>query len=158
MFSTGCYYYHSEIRSTDYNHLKSAHDDRRVFILHHNDSVWLLSNVLVYQQDQDITGVVQELPSNRNYFRLNNEGKDVRLRKGNLDPEPELHLYVSKLKIGDHGFVRIPITDIVKTEGYTINKSKTVSTHVLATGGAVVAVIGVVFAIAWQSTWTWQMD
>lgn len=158
LFSSGCYYYHSQIRPAEYNNLKSAHDERRVFILHYSDSVWLLSNVQVFQRDQDITGVVQVLPSNRNHFRLNKQGKDVRLRKGNLDPESELHLYVSKIKIGDSGFVRIPLSDIVKTEIYTINTSKTTATHVLAIGGAVLAVTGIVFAIMWQSSWTWQMD
>jgi hypothetical protein len=158
LLSSGCYYYRSEMRSTDYSLLKSAHAEHRIFILHQNDSVWLLENVLVFEKDQDITGILQALPSNRRHYLLNREGKNVRLRKRNLDPDSELHLYVSNLKTGDNGFVRIPLADIVKTEVYTINKSKTAATHVLAIGGAVLALTGVVFAIAWQSAFHFSLQ
>ncbi len=147
-FTTGCYqkFYRYNLVvpvEADYEQMQS---ENKYFILHNQDSVWHFKNLILNQEKNQLSGIVEPLPPDHMFYKKTKSGSSTSYRKSTGDPIHEVHLYTHGNFNVPPAELTIPGDSIYLIEVYQKDTAATETSTTLSTLG-VIAVVGIIVTI-----------
>ncbi|CAN5369165.1 hypothetical protein BH23BAC1_BH23BAC1_31540 [soil metagenome] len=153
--AVGCHYYKTKNVPAGTTEIKQFKEDNRYFILHHGNNAWHISDLVLNEDQKELTGILETLPENhQTYQKTNTRGATrYKIKEGNSKFN-EVHLYTSEYAEGDNSRVTVPVSEIEKIEIYDKDIGTTVAAYTFSTLGIVAAafvIFGIIVALTKSS-------
>lgn len=145
--STGCsYYLYSTAKDTEEGIANIKQED--YLIIHFQDTTWHLSDLVIDQDQELLSGVRKELSP----FHQGHDNPATmygnRYKYGTKSPAIEVHIYVSSYDKNPESIVSIPMASITQIDIYDPDLGPTVTSYALGTLGVITAAAFVALIIA----------
>ena len=143
--TNGCYYYRVN-RSSEppANTISKMQDEHKFIIMHIDDKVWQLSDIIIEQEN--ITGTISELYGIEKYRKVKPDAPN-RYRKDQSQILNEVHIYISELTKTGSTKITFPIKVISRIDIYDKATGATIASWGFSSLGIGIGAAGVVLII-----------
>jgi hypothetical protein len=145
----GCSYYHAKVIPPDQQDggFIKLMKDRKYMILHMGKKAWLLNDIIVSEDNEEMRATTEPLQANHLYYLHTKIPGANRYKPKQGNPTYEVHIYISEYAEGLNSQIIIPISAIKKIEVYDPAVGATVASYVFTTVGIIAGACVVLVAL-----------
>ena len=148
-FITGCQtYYKVSQGSNSPEAIQQMQEKNKYFILHEGQQAWHLENLVLNEDQMVITGTLDTLPANHQYYKTANPERANRYKSSKGYPTYEVHLYTREHILQDNSQVTVPLQAIEKVEVYDKDSGATAVSYIFGGLGITLGILAIVTIIA----------
>lgn len=149
--TVGCNYYmvrtHKRESGQMAQRTEQLREQRKVFIVHFGDDAWWLKNIMVSEDQTELYGTIDRLPSNRYTYLQTDPNRVQRYKSGNNVMLQEVHIYATEYAEAEGSGIIIPFSAFEKIEVYDQAQGATVASWVFGTIGVALGAFVVIMII-----------
>ncbi|TXE09301.1 hypothetical protein ES711_05060 [Gelidibacter salicanalis] len=149
--SISCSYYSVKnvptTKETMSQQVKTFNDAQKYVMLHTASETWHLKNMVINEDDQTLSGILEDLSDFHTYTKPRESKRVHRYDKDETMPLTEVHFYLNNsLLKSNNDHVQIPLADIVSISVNDKNTNRTIANIALTTVGVVFVVFIIIMA------------